>query len=224
MSDRVPRRIRRGIRRSGLTSPEALTAIGLAAVGLAIGAAVVSTRQEHHRPGDSAPGRTRRGSPRFGGYDVIGRTVTINRPRDELYAFWRDFKNLPKFMENISSVAMTGENRAVWTIAAPAGRTVDVETEVVTDRPGEIIAWRSVAGSQIDTEGRVAFSDAPGGRGTQVEAIVAYKAPGGELGRLVAKLFQAEPSIQARRELKRFKMLMETGEIATSENRRCEAA
>jgi uncharacterized membrane protein len=108
----------------------------------------------------------------------------------------------------------------VWTIRAPAGRTVEVETEIVREQEGELIAWRSVPGSQIDTEGRVSFKDAPGDRGTRVSVRVAYKPPAGELGRLVAKLFQREPEVQARHDLKRFKMLMEAGEIATSARRK----
>ncbi|NWG47141.1 MAG: SRPBCC family protein [Alphaproteobacteria bacterium] len=167
---------------------------------------------------DSAPGRTARRA-RFGGYSVVGRTVTIRKPRQELYDYWRDFANLPRFMESVKEVAVEGDLTR-WTIAAPAGRTVSVETRIVEDRPGELIAWRSTEGSDIDTEGRVHFKDARGGRGTEVEAIIAYKPPAGELGRLIATLFQSEPALQGRRELKRLKMLMETGEIATSRNHR----
>ncbi|VWX55031.1 SRPBCC family protein [Novosphingobium sp. 9U] len=194
---------------------------GLAGLMLAAGAgAYLSTRKDkRHTSPDDAPGHTaRRG---FGAYDVVGRTVTIARPREELFAFWRDFSNLATFMENIVSVKPTGDNgRAVWTILAPAGRTVEVETEIVSEQPGELIAWRSVPGSQIDTEGRVTFADAPGERGTRVGVRVAYKPPAGELGRVVAKLFMREPEIQARHDLKRFKMLMEAGEIATSARRK----
>jgi uncharacterized membrane protein len=198
-----------------------LGAAGLAGLMLAAGAgAVLSSRSPKKAPsGDDAPGHTARRS--FGAYDVVGRTVTIARPREELFAFWRDFGNLASFMENVVSVSPSGENgRAVWTIRAPAGRTVDVETEIVREQEGELIAWRSVPGSQIDTEGRVTFSDAPGSRGTRVGVRIAYKPPAGELGRAVAKLFQREPEVQARHDLKRFKMLMETGEIATSARRK----
>lgn len=174
-----------------------------------------------HRPADSAPGRTAK-QMRFGDYAVVGRTVTIDRPRDELYRHWRDFKNLSSFMENVKSVEPIddGQERFRWTITGPAGVDLRVETEVVSDKPGEEIAWRSLDTSQIDTEGKVSFREAPGNRGTEVEAIIAYDPPAGELGRWIAKLFQAEPALQGRRELKRFKMLMETGEIATSANRK----
>jgi uncharacterized membrane protein len=173
------------------------------------------------RPPDSAPGRTAR-QRRFGGYAVTGRTVTIHRPRRELYDFWRDFSNLPRFMESVIDVTASGDITH-WTIAGPAGRDITVLTRIIEDRPGEMIGWRSVEGSDIETEGKVVFRDAPAGRGTEVEAIIAYKPPGGELGRWIAKLFQAEPHLQGRRELKRFKMLMETGEVATSRNQRLAA-
>jgi len=203
------------------------TAATAAGIGLALGAAAfgayLSTRKDKDKNGrgrhsDDAPGFTaRRG---FGKYDVVGRTVTIARPRAELFAFWRDFQNLAQVMENVERIQPTGEGSAVWTIKAPAGYTVDIETEIVREIENELIAWRSVAGSDIDTEGRVFFEDAPGERGTRVGLIVAYDPPAGELGRAVAKLFLREPEVQARHDLKRLKMLMETGEIATSARRK----
>jgi uncharacterized membrane protein len=170
-----------------------------------------------HRPPDDARGRNAR-RRRFGRYAVTGRTVTIDRPRAEVYDYWRDFSNLPTFMENVRSVVTEG-GLTRWTIRGPGGRDVALETRLVNERPGEQIAWRSTENSQIDTEGKVLFRDARGGRGTEVEAIVAYVPPAGEIGRLIAKLFQAAPAIQGRRELKRLKMMLETGEIATSQNR-----
>ena len=197
-----------------------------AGLGLALGAAALGaflgTRGSGKRDwsGDDAPGFTARRS--FGKYDVVGRTVTIRKPRAELFAFWRDFANLAGFMENLERIEVkdAARGRAVWTIKAPAGRTVDVETQIVREVENELIAWRSVEGSDIDTEGRVTFSDAPGERGTRVSLLIAYDPPAGELGRAVAKLFLREPAIQARHDLKRFKMLMEAGEIATSASRR----
>jgi len=192
-------------------------AVGIGAAAVVAGAAAVSAatqaRQEQHPP-DDAPGRTAKDKG-FGGYSVAGHAVTINRPRSELYAFWRDFHNLPTFMENIEKVQSTVGDTAVWTIKAPVGQTVEVETRIVEDRPDELIAWRSVEGSDIDTEGRVRFRDA-GRRGTIVEAIIAYKPPAGVVGRTIAKLFQREPNIQGRQDLKRLKMLMEAGEVAVA--------
>jgi uncharacterized membrane protein len=174
---------------------------------------------EQPRLVDDAPGRTAK-QARFGGYAVTGRSVTIDRPREEIYAFWRDFSNLPKFMENIENAGEIEPGLSWWRIRAPLGFSVEVRSRIVNDRPGEQIAWRSTDDSQIETEGKATFRDAPGGRGTIVEAVIAYKPPMGALGQAVAKLFSAEPSVQARRDLKRLKMLLETGEIATSANRR----
>jgi uncharacterized membrane protein len=210
-----------------MTSSREKTGLATAAagVGLALGAAAIGayvpSRKAKDRAPDDAPGFTaRRG---FGKYEVVGRTVTIRRPRAELYAFWRDFENLARVMENVENIRPTGaDGRAVWTIKAPAGQTVEVETEIAREIDNQLIAWRSVAGSDIDTEGRVTFEDAPGERGTRVALIVAYDAPAGKLGQAVAKLLMREPAIQARHDLKRFKMLMEAGEIATSARRQDE--
>lgn len=170
-----------------------------------------------HEAQDDAPKRAQR-DDKDGHLAIVGKSVTINRPRTELFAYWRDFANLPTFMHAIERVELVGENRSTWTIKAPAGQRVTIETEMVDLVENKSIGWRSVEGSQIRTNGRVTFEDAPADRGTVVTAEIAYEPPGGELGRLVAKLFQAEPNIQARHELKRFKMLMETGEIATGAN------
>lgn len=201
-----------------------LFALGLGAAAGAAGYAWWARANRADRvdhPGDSAPGRTARRS-RFGGYAVTGRTVTINHPRQELYNYWRDFKNLPLFMEHVKDVDVQGDLTR-WIIAGPMGRDVHVETRITDARDGEQIAWRSTETSDIDTEGKVMFRDAPAGRGTEVLALIAYKPPGGEIGRWIASLFQREPALQGRRELKRFKMLMETGEIATNRNRRTAA-
>lgn len=171
---------------------------------------------------DDAPKRAQR-DDKDGELAIVGKSVTISRPRQELFAYWRDFTNLPSFMHAIESIQMTGEKRSVWTVKAPAGQHVTLETEVVDVIENEAIGWRSVEGSQIRTSGRVTFRDAPADRGTIVTAEIAYEPPGGDIGRLVAKLFRAEPNIQARHELKRFKMLMEAGEIATGANHKSNA-
>jgi uncharacterized membrane protein len=147
---------------------------------------------------------------------LVGRTVTINRPRHELYAFWRDFGNLPQIMENIESVTEVDEQRSHWVVRAPAGQTVEWDSVIVEDIPDELISWQSDAGADITNSGRIDFRDAPGGRGTWVTATIAYDPPAGGVGKLVAKLLQREPKIQARRDLRRFKQFMETGEIATA--------
>ncbi len=144
---------------------------------------------------------------------MVGRTVTINRPREELYAFWRDFRNLARFMENVERVEVGDDRRSHWVVKAPAGRTVEWDSVITEDEPGRLIAWESVEGADIKNAGRIEFRDGPPGRGTEVSATILYDPPAGDLGKLIAKLFQKEPKIQARRELRRFKQLMETGEI-----------
>jgi uncharacterized membrane protein len=189
------------------------------------GTALMSSRRRHQLERvrlypDSAPEPARRasGDPRA----LTVNAVRINRPRHELYAFWRDATNLPSFMENVEAVRRLDGDRWHWTIAAPGGSSFELRTEVVEARENELIAWRTLPDSEVEAEGRVTFRDAPGGQGSIVEATIAYRPPGGELGRWIAKLFQREPNVQGRRELRRFKMLMEAGEIATSSNRRSE--
>jgi uncharacterized membrane protein len=194
--------------------------VGLAAYSMLGGPSAPQAKRQTDYPRlpDDAPGRTAKQAS-FGSYKVTGRSVTINRPRAEIYAFWRDFRNLAQFMENIQDAREVSPGISQWTIRAPLGMTMTVKSRIVNDREGEQIAWRSTEDSQIETEGKVTFRDAPAGRGTIVEAHVAYKPPMGALGQAVGKLFSAEPSVQSRRDLKRLKMLLETGEIATNANR-----
>lgn len=144
------------------------------------------------------------------------RAAMINRPRQELYAFWRDFRNLPLFTENVKAVDILEGDRSQWTIAGPAGSEIDLVSEITEDIPGERIAWRSSEGSDVDHEGWISFKDNAFGRGTEVRIFISYDPPAGALGKVVAKVLQREPRIQARRELRRFKQLMETGEVSTS--------
>jgi uncharacterized membrane protein len=148
---------------------------------------------------------------------LVGRTVTIARPRDELYAFWRDFRNLARFMENIERVEPGDNRRSHWVVKAPAGTTVAWDSVVTEEEEGRLIAWESAEGAQVKNRGEVWFLDAPGGRGTMVRATIIYEPPAGDVGKLIAKLFGKEPKVQARRDLRRFKQLMETGEISTAE-------
>ncbi|MCQ0970465.1 SRPBCC family protein [Paracoccus sp. TK19116] len=196
-----------------------LIALGVAALAGAAAFAFYQTQGRNrvaHRPPDSAPGRLGRNGR--DPYAVVGRSVLINAPRSDLYAFWRDFSNLPSFMENVRDVAVSGDVTS-WSIPAPMG-PVRVETRIVNDKQNEQIAWRSTEASDIETHGKVTFRDAAPGRGTEVEAVIAYVPPYGEVGRWIAKAFQKEPAIQGRRDLKRLKMLFETGEIATNHNRK----
>ena len=152
---------------------------------------------------------------------ITARAVTINRPASELYTFWRDFSNLATFMDNVVSVTPTDGGRTHWVVKAPAGKTVEWDATITEDKANELIAWTSGEGADVPNSGRIEFRDA-GARGTVVTATILYDPPTGAIGKLIAKMFQREPAIQARRDLRRFKQLMETGEIATSSRTRAQ--
>ena len=149
----------------------------------------------------------------------VERSVSVMRPRAELYAFWRDFENLPRFMEHLVSVTSDIGTRSHWVAKAPGGGTVEWDAELVNDVPGEIVAWKSVGESEVPNAGAVNFSDAPEGRGTIVKVTLDYEPPGGRVGNLIARLFGEDPDRQVREDLRKFKQLMEVGEITTSARR-----
>ncbi len=146
---------------------------------------------------------------------IVARAVTINRPVAEVFAYFRDFANLPTFMENVERIDILSDTRSHWVVKAPAGKTVEWDAVVTEEAQDRLIAWTSEPGADVANSGWVEFRDA-GARGTVVTATIAYDPPGGIVGKLIAKMFQREPAIQARRDLRRFKQLMETGEIATA--------
>jgi uncharacterized membrane protein len=148
---------------------------------------------------------------------LVARSVSINRNRNELYDVWRDFRNLPLFMENIESVTLLDPRRSHWKVKGPADSSVEWDSVITEDVPGEVIAWTSAEGASVPNTGRIEFKDSGNGRGTIVTATIAYDPPATKLGALIAKMLGREPQIQARRDLRRFKQLMETGEIPTSQ-------
>jgi uncharacterized membrane protein len=148
------------------------------------------------------------------GDEVTARAVTINKPAADLYKYWRDFSNLPSFMDNVVSITSNGD-RSHWVVKAPGGKTVEWDARITEDLPNERLAWTSEDGADVANSGLIEFREA-GARGTVVTATIAYDPPAGIVGKVIAKMFQREPAIQARRDLRRFKQLMETGEIATS--------
>ena len=151
---------------------------------------------------------------------LLGEAVTINRPAEELFAFWREQTNLVRFMDNVVAIEVIDANRFRWTAKAPLGREVSWESVITHEVPGREISWQSAEGAEIDNSGKIEFLDA-GARGTVVRVRIAYDPPAGFAGQLLAKLFQREPRVQARRDLRRFKQLMEAGEVATgARNRR----
>ena len=113
----------------------------------------------------------------------VTQALTINRPRNEVYGFWHNFENLPRFMAHLESVEVLDNNRSRWTAKAPAGSTVEWEAETIEDRPNELIAWRSLPDASIPNSGTVRFKDAPGNRGTEIHVELRYQPPGGKLDR-----------------------------------------
>jgi uncharacterized membrane protein len=143
--------------------------------------------------------------------------VTVNRPRGEVYGFWRDFENLPRFMAHLESVEVEDSGRSRWLATAPAGRTVEWEAEIVEESAGEFISWRALPGADVANDGTVRFVDAPGDRGTEVHLELRYDLPGGRMAGLLAKLFGEDPVQQVKDDLRRFKQVLETGEVVRSE-------
>ncbi len=147
----------------------------------------------------------------------VEKTVTINKPADELYRFWHNFENLPNFMKHLKSVKVIDNKRSHWVASAPLGASVEWDADILEDRENEFISWASVEGADVDNSGFVRFKPAPGDRGTEVKVVIEYAPPGGAVTATIAKLFGEEPEQQIGDELRRFKMLMEAGEISTTE-------
>ena len=146
----------------------------------------------------------------------VEKCITVNRSADDCYRFWRDFENFPRFMEHLESVTAADNKRSHWVAKGPAGTSVEWDAEITADREGELLAWSSTADADVQNAGMVRFERAPGDRGTIVWIDMQYKPPGGKAGSAVAKLFGEEPSQQIDEDLRRFKWLIETGEIPTN--------
>lgn len=147
----------------------------------------------------------------------LTRAVTVSRPVQELYGFWRDPTHLPEAIKYIESVQMTGQNRAHWTVKPPLGPKIDLHIELTEDERNHVIAWKSLPESQIQTTGSLRFRPAPANRGTQVYLTVGFDPPGGAIGEALLKLFGEAPAQYFSQYLREFKQLMETGEKATTE-------
>jgi uncharacterized membrane protein len=147
----------------------------------------------------------------------VERAVTVNRPKEELYPMWRDFENLPRFMKYLETVQLDDRDtgRSHWVAKGPLDRRIEWDAEVIEERENELLVWKSLPGSMVESMGRVEFVDAPGGRGTIVHVSMEYNPPAGSLGAAFAKLFGREPGQQIREDLRRFKQIAETGEIPT---------
>jgi uncharacterized membrane protein len=146
----------------------------------------------------------------------VRKAITIDRPRDEVYRFWRNLENLPRFMQHLERVRVLDARRSRWTARAPAGASVEWTAELIDDQPNELIVWRSVDGATIPNTGSVQFTPASHG-GTAVLVELRYQPPGGRLAAIVAKLFGDEPDIQVGSDLRRLKQVLELGEVVHSD-------
>jgi uncharacterized membrane protein len=149
--------------------------------------------------------------------EPIQATVTINASRHEVYAFWRRLENLPRFMRHLESVEERGDGTSHWVGKSPLGASVAWDAEIVEERDGQILSWQSLPGSQLENAGSVLFADATGGRGTVVRVELDFTPPGGAAGRLVSRMLGSISHRQVQEDLRRFKSLMEAGEIPTTD-------
>ncbi|HEY4671307.1 MAG TPA: SRPBCC family protein [Gemmatimonadaceae bacterium] len=150
------------------------------------------------------------------GTQMLSAITTINKPVAEVYAFWKNPQNYPRFMENLDSVKITGNNQAHWKIKAPVGMSVEWDATVINDVPNQVIEWRSLDSAEIHNTGTVRFRSISGDR-TEVELVSQIKPKGGPLGAKIAKVFAAVPKTQLSNDLRRFKQLIEVGEIIKSD-------
>ena len=190
------------------SKPEQPARVG-AAIGAVLGitAADVFTAVRLSRAPDEA---TEEGAMK------VKAAITVRRPVEDVYGFWRELRNLPRFMYHLESVESSGDGRSHWRAKAPI-RKVEWDAEIAEDRPNELISWRSLPGARVANSGTVRFKTAPSDQGTEIVLDMSYDAPGGAAGALIAKLFGEEPRQQAKDDLRRFKQVMETGEVVRSE-------
>ena len=168
--------------------------------------AALGARRDQHGPGRPGPLE-------------LQASVTVSTSTEEAFGFWRDLANLPRFMQHLESVTplADGDRRTHWVAKAPLGTSVSWDAEITSEEPGRRLAWRSLPGSRIDNSGTVHFAEAPGDRGTEVKVVLHYDVPGGRLGRAVARLVGENPVQQVRDDLRRFKQVIETGDIVRSD-------
>jgi uncharacterized membrane protein len=162
-----------------------------------------------------AAARSRRSRPGETSVELTAAT-TVRKDPAEVYAFWRQLENLPAFMAHVEEVRANGR-RSHWRVRAPFGKNVEWDAEIVDDIPGERLSWRSDGNSAVSTSGTVRFVPAPGGRGTEVHVALSYDVPGRKLGEALARWAGEDPHQQLDDDLRRFKQVMETGEVVRSE-------
>ena len=140
-------------------------------------------------------------------------SVTINRPIELLYRFWRNLENLPQFMRHLESVEKVTDTISHWRAKGPAGTVVEWDAEIFNEIPNKLIAWRSLEGADVVSAGSVNFDPAAAGQGTRVTVHLQYSPPGGKVGAAIARLLGADAETEIREDLRRFKQLLEAGEV-----------
>jgi uncharacterized membrane protein len=146
----------------------------------------------------------------------VEKSVTILKPREELFRYWRQFDNLPRIMRHLESVNVIDDRRSHWVAQGPAGTKVEWDAEIINEVPNELIAWRSLGGAEVDNAGSVRFLDAPGDRGTELHVTMEYIPPAGRLGSIIAKMFGRDADQEIKEDLRNFKRMMEVGELPTT--------
>lgn len=154
------------------------------------------------------------------GLVIAKRSITVAKPIDEVYAFWRDFQNFPRFMRHLVSVTVTDPTHSHWVAKGPAGKSVEWDAEITEERENELISWRSLPGADVSNSGSVRFHEAPGDRGTEVHVQLTYDPPLGKVGAKVAALFREAPGQQLTDDMRHFKQVMEIGDIVVSDSTR----
>lgn len=182
--------------------------------------ATTALRSTPRAPSRTAPARPRARSkisvPGNRGVKVV-RAVTIRRPASELYAFWRNLEQIPRVVRHPLTITRLSETESHWEVSAPGGQTIAWDALIIADEPDQLIAWRSREGALVPNAGTIRFEAAPGDEGTEVTVSLEYLPPGGKIAALLAKLTGKEGEQQVSGTLRRFKALMEAGEIPTIE-------
>jgi uncharacterized membrane protein len=141
----------------------------------------------------------------------VDKAITVQKPPAEVYAFWRDLENLPRFMRHVEAVQELDDMHSHWAVKTIAGKVVEWDAEIIEDRPGEMISWRSMPGADVDNAGSVWFTNVPGGDGTMIRVELKYVPPAGKAGELIAKLFGRDADSEIEEDLGRVKSILETG-------------
>jgi uncharacterized membrane protein len=154
----------------------------------------------------------------------VDQEVTINKPVNELYSFWRELGNLPRFMDHLDSVKVVNDRLSHWTAKGPVGMNVEWDAEIINDIPSRVIGWRSLEGSEVDSGGSVRFESETDGSSTRVIVSMQYNPPAGQIGEWVASMFGNNPRKTIAEDLQRFKELMETGNVVTKASKRARSS